>query len=321
MKPVTPVLIISGPTASGKSALAMRLATALDGEIVSADSVQVYRGLDIGSAKPTAAERAAIPHHAIDLLEPTEQGDAMLWARVAADAIAAILARGRTAIVCGGTGLYLRALFTGFADIPDVPDTVTEAIADALNTNGPESLHHELSRVDPRAAALIAPRDRQRIGRALAVFRATGVPLSEWQARGTSAPGAAWLATSTFIALDPPRDRHRSTLQTRAEDMLRAGFVDEVRALLARGIPPTAPGLQSLGYRTVTDALTSNDPARLDVTPLAAAIGQAHARYAKRQRTWFLGSAGADYPWRVFDPFALPQDLSLVLHTLTAETP
>jgi len=312
-------IALSGPTASGKSDLALRLALAYDAEIISADSVQVYRGLDIGSAKASPDERAEVTHHCLDLLDPTEQSDAVRWATHAKEALEDIRSRGKRAIIVGGTGLYFRTLFEGFADIPDVPDAMKTLVADRLQAEGCEALHRELAAHDPVSAARIAPLDTQRVTRALAVALGTEKTLTEWHRSGgsTGAVGPEILAATAFVTLTPERALHRSRIEARARAMLRDGLIDEVRGLLASGTPEDAPGLRTLGYRAVVAALTVGRPGPLDPDALAPKIATGHAQYAKRQVTWFRGSAGQNLGWRAFDPAELvPLDAPAVARRL-----
>ena len=275
------LLVIAGPTAAGKSRLALAVCERVGGEIISADSVQVYRGLDVGSAKATPAEQARVPHHAIDLLAPTEQSHAGRWLAEAEAAIDAVRGRGRVPVVCGGTGLYLRALLEGLAAIPEVTPEVRAAVAEDLAARGVEALHAELATVDPAAAERLAPRDAQRISRALAVYRETGRPISAWQAAHgftNRRPDARVVVVSP-----EPRELLLERIDARAAWMLAHGLVDEVRGLLAEGVPPDAPGLLTLGYREVVDELLGRGGAG----PLAERVARGHRRYAKRQLTWF----------------------------------
>lgn len=276
----SPLVVIVGPTAAGKSRLALDLCARLGAELVSADSVQVYRGLDIGSAKPTPAERERVRHHAIDRLDPSERSDAGRWLEIAEDALRDIARRGLPAVVCGGTGLYVKALLYGLAPVPPIDGGVRDALERELAARGPEALHAELGRVDPAAAGRVAPRDAQRVTRALAVFRQTGRPLSAWQRdHGFTAPRRE----ATVAALWPERDALRAAIDERALAMVAAGLLDEVRALLAAGVPHDAPGLQTLGYREAVAVARGEAP--LDA--LAERVAAGHRRYAKRQLTWF----------------------------------
>lgn len=289
-----PLIVLLGPTASGKTRLALELAAALGTEIVSADSVQVYRDLDIGSAKPTADERRAVAHHGLDLFDPREGSHAGRWLAAAEPALAELRARGRTPIVCGGTGLYVRALLLGLSPIPDIHAEVRVA-ARAECEADPLAAHAALARLDPATAARLAPRDLQRVSRALEVARATGRPLSAWHA---DEPPAPRYEARVFV-LTPAVDALEARIASRARAMISAGLVDEVSGLLARGVPPDAPGLMTMGYREVVAALARS---ALDVDALAAELARAHRQYAKRQRTWFRGSGMAGIAFVELDP-------------------
>jgi len=293
------LLVLGGPTAAGKSSLALALCDALGGELISADSVQIYRGLDIGSAKPSAAERDRIPHHALDLLEPTEPSDAGRWRQAAVAAIEDVAARGGVPVVCGGTGLYLRALLRGLAAIPPISPATREAVALDLASAGPEALHRRLTGIDPRAAARIAPRDGQRIGRALEVYRETGRPLSAWQ--GDHGFGEV-AYDALLLCAWPERELLHQRIDARAHGMVAAGVVDEVRGLLEAGVPPDAPGLRTLGYREVVDHLARGEADGPEV--LARRIALGHRRYAKRQLTWFRRTLAEEPGARHLDPLA-----------------
>jgi tRNA dimethylallyltransferase len=273
---------LAGPTASGKSAIAIALARHWPIEIVSVDSALVYRGLDIGSAKPSAAERAAVPHHLIDLREPNQPYSAAQFAADARQAIEAIRARGRLPLLVGGTMLYFKALIDGLDPMPATPPALRAAIANEAAARGWPALHGELARVDPATAARLAPNDAQRIGRALEVWRATGQPLSSFHS------GARALSTPALIALEPA-DRawlHRR-IEARFDAMLAAGFLDEVRRLRARGdLHAALPSMRAVGYRQAWEALEAG----LDGPALESRVRErgiaATRQLAKRQLTW-----------------------------------
>ena len=277
-------LCLAGPTASGKSAAALAIAEALAPvrpvEIVSVDSALVYRGMDIGTAKPSAAERARVAHHLIDILDPTEAYSAARFVRDAQRLIDEIGARGRTALLVGGTMLYFKALFDGIDAMPEADPAIRAELERRAAREGLPALHAELAAVDPVAAARIAPRDAQRIQRALEVHRVTGEPISARQTRRSTDRHAP------LIALEP-RDRGwlHARIAERFEAMLERGLVDEVRALRARGdLGPDLPSMRSVGYRQAWAAL---DADRLDTLP---ATGTAATRQlAKRQLTWLRG--------------------------------
>jgi tRNA dimethylallyltransferase len=268
-----------GPTASGKSALALRLARERGGEIVSCDSLQVYRGLDIGSAKPSGEERRAVPHHLLDVVGPDEEFSAADYARLARAAVAGIVSRQRLPIVAGGTGLYLRALRRGLFAGPARDPGLRARLETIARRRGDASLHRMLARVDPEAARRIEPRDRVRVVRALEVYRASGRALSAHHRE--DAPAAdpyRWLV----VGLDPPREALRAAVEARTEAMLAAGLVDEVRALVARySDRPRALG--AIGYRQAAAVARGT----LTVAEAQRDIVKETMRYAKRQRTWF----------------------------------
>jgi tRNA dimethylallyltransferase len=274
----TPLLAILGPTASGKSALALALAERLGGEIVACDSQQVYVGLDVGTAKPTAEERCRIPHHAIDLVPPDEAFQAARWAAVARAAITDIERRGRMPIVVGGTGLYYRALVSGLFEAP-APDSEIRARHRAeADRDGVEALHARVAAVDPEAAAAIMPRDFVRASRALEVFEQTGVPITTLR-RQAAHPADLH---PTVLLLDPPLDELRIRIAARVDQMIAAGFLEEVRALRAKGYGAAKP-LQALGYAQLGAVL---DGKRTLADAVAETV-RATNDYARRQRTWF----------------------------------
>ena len=289
------LLVMVGPTAAGKSSAAMDLAEEIGGEIVSADAVQVYRGLDIGSAKPTAQEQARVRHHVIDIAHPSEPMDAARWRECAEAAIADIVRRGRVPMVVGGTGLYVRALTLGLSPIPDIPAQTRGSIRERVEREGPERLHHELVSRDPAAALRIAPRDGQRIGRALEVLEATGRTLSSWQDEHAFAEPRYDVRA---LGLWPDKSVLTARIDQRAHRMVEDGWIVEVRSLLARGLSPSSPGLSSLGYRNVVDHLEH----RLPGSMLVERVASGHRRYAKRQLTWFKGQTRRDHDLTHLDP-------------------
>lgn len=285
-------ILLTGPTASGKSALALALAEALDGEIVSVDSAQVYRGMDIGTAKPDAATRARVPHHLIDLIDPTASYSAARFCADARAAIDAIRARTRVPIVAGGTMLYVKALTEGLSELPRADPATREAIdAEAARVGWPR-LHEELARIDPATAARLAPGDSQRIQRALEVYRLTGRPLSSWQGKRAAAPFDA-----IRIALVPSdRDRLHREIALRFDAMLEAGLVDELAALRGRyALDPSMPSMRSVGYRQAWRHLDGE----IDRDALRATGIAATRQLAKRQMTW-----QRSMPGEAFDPWA-----------------
>jgi tRNA dimethylallyltransferase len=274
---------LAGPTASGKTAAALALADVLPVEIVSVDSALVYRGMDIGTAKPTAAERARVPHHLIDLIDPAEAYSAARFVADATAAIGAIRARGRLPLLVGGTMLYFKALRDGLDAMPASDPAVRAALDAEAALCGWPALHAELAQVDPATAQRLAPNDAQRIQRALEVFRATGRALSSFH--GT---GAARTAAHAFplISLEPAdRAWLHGRIDARFAAMLRAGLVDEVKALRARGdLAAELPSMRCVGYRQTLEALAEADPP--DLAALQARGAAASRQLAKRQLTW-----------------------------------
>ncbi len=277
-----PALIaVVGPTAAGKSALSLRLAREHAGEIVSCDSLQVYRGLDIGSAKPTLEERVQVPHHLLDVVEPDAVFSAADYSRLARRALAGIAARGRLPLVVGGTGLYFRALFRGLFSGPSRDEVLRERIEGVARRLGDAGLHRLLARVDPEAAARIAPADRVRIVRALEVWKLTSRPLSAHLRENAGEPLRGY--RSFVVGLDPGRDKLREAVAARARAMLAAGLVDEVRGLLSRGVPAAARPLGAIGYREAMGVVRGEATADEALRDIVAAT----MRLAKRQLTWF----------------------------------
>lgn len=279
-----PLIAIVGPTASGKSALALRIARARGGEIVSCDSLQVYRGLDIGSAKATLHERRDVRHHLIDVIGPGDPFSAAEYARLARAAIADITRRDRLPIVAGGTGLYLKALLEGLFDGPARDEKRRRRFESLADRFGDQRLHRLLERLDPAAAERIPPTDRVRIIRALEVYWATGRSLTEHHSAGAK-PLEGY--RTLLLGLAPDRDTLRRVVEERTRAMLDAGLLDEVRALLDGGLSPRAHPLQAIGYREALAVL--NGKASLEQAE--PAIVTATMRFAKRQMTWFRHQA------------------------------
>lgn len=275
-----PLFAVMGPTGTGKTALAMALAERVGGEIVSCDSAAVFRGLDVGTAKPSQEEQAAVRHHLIDEIEPDQQWSAAEFARHADDAIEDIRARGKTPILCGGTGLWMRALVRGIFEAPDIDPEIRQAIRRDLAERGPQAVHADLAAVDPVAAARIEETDPQRIGRALEVYRQTGTPISVLQdAHGFKGRRYDLIG----VSITWPKEALAERLRARAERMYAAGIVEETEACLARGIQRDAPGLSIIGYRDVVRHLAGE----LSLEEAIASTAVATRQFAKRQRNWF----------------------------------
>jgi tRNA dimethylallyltransferase len=272
------VVAVLGPTASGKSALGLALAERLDGEILCCDSMQVYRGMDIGTAKPTAVERAQRPHHLCDLVNPGEPFHAAAWAEAARAAIAGVTARGRLPIIVGGTGLYYRALTRGLFEAPPSDPEIRARHQAEATAAGVEGLYRRLQGIDPQAAATILPGDLLRISRALEVYEQTGVPISELRRRATAVPPLRLYG----VIFDMPTPELRARIEARVEAMMAAGFLEEVRGLRAVGFGQTR-ALQALGYRELGLCLDG----ALTLEAAVAETKRTTVAYARRQRTWF----------------------------------
>ncbi len=285
------IVVIAGPTASGKTALALDLARRVDGELIGADSVQLYRGLDLGSAKPTASELDGVTHHLLDVCDLDEPFDAGRYVTLADEAVADVVARGRAPIVVGGTGLYLRALIRGLAQgIPSDP-TVRAALNERAS-RGPDELglmHDELAAVDPEYAAKIHRTDPIRIVRALEVYALSGEPISAHHRRHAAEPSRY---DALFIGLEVPRPVLAQRIGARVAAMLSAGLIEEVRALLAKGYAWDLKPLRSVGYAEVVSHLRGE----LAERDLPEAMAKSTREFAKRQRTWFRGEQGVS--WR-----------------------
>lgn len=287
------LVLVVGPTAVGKSDFALRLAGRIQGDLVSADSMQVYRGLDAATAKPDTAARARVPHHLLDLVDPGTDFSMGDFVRHAESAIAGILARGRAPIVVGGTGLYVRALLRGMAEAPQRTPRLRARLQALASRRGLPFLHRMLRRVDPDTAARLPARDRQRILRALEVRFAAGRPLS---AVLREQPFGAERYDAIKIGLTMERDRLEARIAARVDAFFARGLVDEVRGLLRAGCPVGANAWKAIGYREAR-AFVEGDLTLAEARRLTA---QETRRYAKRQRTWFRKESGI--AWFTLDP-------------------
>ena len=271
------LICIAGPTASGKTALSIALAEALDAQIVSCDSMQVYKYMDIGTAKPTVEERKGIVHHMLDVAEPDEDFSVSRYCAMADPIVADILARGQTAIVVGGTGLYMDSLIRGNAFAP-FPST---GVRERLEAEPIEDVYARLSAIDPEAAARLHLSDKKRIIRAMEVYLETGITITEHNRRTQLLPNKydpVWFALE-----DENRQDLYDRIDRRVEIMLEQGLVEEIRSLLVRGIPKKATALQAIGYKEFLAALDG----QCTLAEAAAQVQQASRHYAKRQLTWF----------------------------------
>jgi tRNA dimethylallyltransferase len=284
------VIALAGPTASGKTAAAMAIARVHDAEIISVDSALVYRGMDIGTAKPSPGERAAVPHHLIDIRDPLQPYSAAEFASDATRLISDINARGRLALLVGGTMLYFKALFEGLDEMPAADPALRAAIEFEAAARGWPALHDELKHVDPVTAARLAPNDSQRIQRALEVFRATGRPLSAFHAKGRSKPDA-WAGVALFSLEPTQRSWLHERIAQRFDAMLQMGFLDEVKALRARGdLHADLPSMRCVGYRQAWELLDAHEatgePTAFPIERLREQGIAATRQLAKRQLTW-----------------------------------
>ena len=306
------IIALAGPTAAGKTAAAMAIAQQHDVEIISVDSALVYYGMDIGTAKPTAAELAAVPHHLIDIRDPLNAYSAAEFVQDAEQLIADINARGKTALLVGGTMLYFKALFDGLDDMPKADAALRAAIAVEAIEKGWPALHAELATVDPITADRLKPNDSQRISRALEVFKLTRLPLSHFQQQNTPKPiansqGKFW--ARGLISLEPTdRSWLHERIALRFDAMLASGFLDEVKALRARGdLHADLPAMRCVGYRQAFEVLNGTSP----MNELRDKGIFATRQLAKRQITW-LRSLPQRRVVACDDPAALQQVLKLV---------
>jgi tRNA dimethylallyltransferase len=279
-KPGPLLVVICGPTASGKTALALKLAEHLPVEIISADSRQVYRGMDIGTAKPDRRELAEVPHHLIDVVDPDENFTAADFVKRGRAAIEQIHLRGRLPLVVGGTGLYVRALLRGLADAPGGDERLRRELHLMEKREGAGTLYRQLEKIDPPLADRLSPRDRIRIVRALEVFHLTGRRFSDLQMEHASRPD---YYRALKIGLASDRKILYDRIDRRVENMISSGLPEEVRGLLEQGYSPELKAMQTIGYRETVDYLRD----RLSLDETVSLIQRNSRRYAKRQLTWF----------------------------------
>lgn len=279
------LIVVCGPTAAGKTSVGIELAAALGGEIISADSMQVYRYMDIGTAKPTSAERAAAAHHLIDVVDPDEPFDAARYALLAREKVAELHRRGRVPLVVGGTGLYIKALLHGLFRSDVCDPALRRRLAAEVEAGGIWRLHARLAACDPETASRLHPNDTTRVLRALEVFEATGRPISAFHRahRFTEDPFDALV-----IGLDVGRERLYERIDRRVDAMLAAGFEEEVRGLLARGYGPDLKPMQSIGYSHMSALIAG----RIDRAEAVRTLKRDTRRFAKRQLTWFRATPG-----------------------------
>jgi tRNA dimethylallyltransferase len=283
-----PLVAIVGPTASGKSAFGVWLAERLGGEVVACDSTQLYKGFDIGTAKPGLAERRGIPHHLIDVLTPEEEATAGGYRQMAIRVLEDLRRRTRTPIFTVGTGLYLRALVEGLADVPQRSEEVRARLRASIENQPPGHLHRILRRLDAEASRKIAPSDEQKLIRAIEVCLLAKRPLSEVHRSGRVAL-QGWRVLK--IGLMPPREALYERIRSRADAMFAQGWMDEVRALLDSDLPENAKPFDFIGYRELRAVLRGS----MKMEEARSAIQQATRRYAKRQMTWFRRESGVQW--------------------------
>ncbi len=281
MDELSPVVIIAGPTASGKTDLALKAAKLINGEVVNADSMQVYAELCILTARPDEADMAQVPHHLFGSLSASERCSAGRWLEMAQIVLADIHARDRIPVVTGGTGLYLKALTDGLAPVPEVPAETVAQMTAHLEEIGGEAFRAELGAVDPEAAGRLPASDRQRLIRAASVFAATGRTLSDWQGEQAAAPGYA--ARYLNIVLMPPRDEMYAAIDARFDRMMAAGALDEARAFAALGLALDLPASRAVGVAELCKALNGE----WDINTAVSKAKTASRQLAKRQLTWF----------------------------------
>lgn len=281
----TPLVCVTGPTASGKTALGIAVAEAVGGEIVSCDAMAVYRGMDIGTAKPTPEERARVPHHLLDVTEWREPMTAGRYEKLADAAIADIARRGGRAVVVGGTGLYLKALLEGVFEVPAAPEALRSALRERARREGLGALHAELARLDPETAARLSPKDAPRIFRALEVHAQTGRPISAWRATHGFRKDRY---DARVLAIDLPREALYARIDARIDRMMEDGLLEEVRRLRDAGLSAAFPAGKALGYKQLMAYLAGS-------RTLPEAVESAKRetrRFAKRQLTWLRAVPG-----------------------------
>ncbi len=274
------VVVICGPTASGKTALGVALAKALNGEVVGADSMQLYRGMDIGTAKPTVEEMDGVPHHMIDVADPGEDFSVARYVDMATPIVEDILRRGRVPLVVGGTGLYIDNLLAG-RQFAAFSGEKRRELEERCRAEGLDKLYAELGRVDPQRQAQLHPNDQKRVLRALEIYYETGQPMSLWDAQTQTQPPRF---RGVRVALNSAQRQDLwERIDRRVDEMMARGLAGEVKALLDRGVPPTATAMQAIGYKELARAVTGGG----DLTQAAQEVKLRSRQYAKRQLSWF----------------------------------
>ncbi len=283
------VIVIAGPTASGKTGLSVEVARQLHTEIVSADSMQIYQGMDVGTAKVTTNEMCGIPHHMLDIVSPMENYNVSRYVEDAKPIVDDILSRGKIPVIAGGTGLYINSLVYGY-DLAPIPsdDAVREEITQLYEEKGGEFLLEELRKIDPKTAERLHPNNARRLIRALEVYRISGTTISDQEERTKNAPKPYDVK---FFVLDTERDKLYERINRRVDMMLENGLVEEVKTLLGQGIPKTNTSMQAIGYKEIVEYLDGY----LTLDEAVEKLKMESRRYAKRQLTWFRRNEGAHW--------------------------
>lgn len=289
--PFANALILTGPTASGKSSLALELAERLNAEIIAADSMTLYRGMDIGTAKPSVSDRARVPHHLIDVLDPWESANVAWWLDRAAQCVADIEGRGKRALFVGGTPFYLKALLCGLFESPPTDQELRGRLEAEAAANGVEALHAKLVEVDPESGRRLHANDVRRVVRALEVWHLTGKPLSAWQQQNWWGESGRQFPSGACLAIDVPRHKLYTRIDRRVEQMFAAGWVDEVHRLRELDRPLGREASQALGYREITAYLERNR----SLSETVAEVQLRTRQFAKRQLTWFRALPGLEF--------------------------
>ncbi|GAK50928.1 tRNA dimethylallyltransferase 2 [Candidatus Moduliflexus flocculans] len=306
-----PLIIIAGPTGVGKTGIALEVAERVNGEIVGADSMQIYRGMDIGTAKPTREERERVPHYLIDIRSPNEEFSVAEYVKTAAAAISEIAKRDKMPVLVGGTGMYIEKLLYGLFEGPGRDETFRQDILAFADAQGNLALHHRLQQVDPETAQRLHPNDRTRIIRALEVHHLTGSPISAFQQETLTPEQCQYL--TTFFVINAERDELYARINARVEGMIAAGLVEEVQELYRQGFHQNLAPLKSLGYKEIGEFLAG----KCDLPSAIELIQRNTRHYAKRQLTWFRKYA--DARWIQRDD-AIETCFHLIHHTFSTGT-